>query len=216
VWLTVTDPDSHGTSAPAITIHWQRLREPKRGMVYDVPSHIASIEDTRRHGENRRLLFYPFFFNLGSLDSDQAVTPAPAPQLHESAAVHRDVAFHDKADGQGGRSFAPRRRNLFQRLCWPTEKGCSRECSPRRENGESSRHTVAAGTTITTGAEIGRQARLHTSSSSASHDKKTSSPSATTRSSRLRSASQPRNRLAVARDLACLEAPHFSDQATHR
>jgi hypothetical protein len=46
----------------------------------------------------------------------------------------------DDADSRGGRAFALQRRSLFQRLRWPSDKGCGRENSPRRSHGESSRH----------------------------------------------------------------------------
>jgi hypothetical protein len=41
--------------------------------------------------------------------------------------------------GRGGRSSAPQRRGLFQRLRWPADKGRARERSPQREHAKSLR-----------------------------------------------------------------------------
>jgi hypothetical protein len=134
--------------------------EPKRGMVYDVLVHILSVVVMRRHGPDGRPLFYPFHFNPGATNADQAVAPEPAPIEPQAVAVsgaeeqlprapapprnscsaeywrphHRDHNNDDDdedgGDGRGGRAFAPQRRSLFQRLRWPADKGRSRERSP--------------------------------------------------------------------------------------
>jgi hypothetical protein len=59
VWLTVIDPDT-SVDVPQVQVHWQRPVKPKRGMVYDVLVHLLSIEDTRKHRADGRLLFYSF------------------------------------------------------------------------------------------------------------------------------------------------------------
>jgi hypothetical protein len=82
VWLTVLDPDRSSHGSPSVTIHRQRPLESKRGMVCEVILHILTIEDTRHHGPDGRLLFYPFCFSLGSTDEDQTVAPKPAPWAH--------------------------------------------------------------------------------------------------------------------------------------
>jgi hypothetical protein len=51
-------------------------------MVYGVLIHVVSVEDTRTLGTDGRPLFYPFHFNMGTQDADQAVAPTPAPQDH--------------------------------------------------------------------------------------------------------------------------------------
>jgi hypothetical protein len=49
-------------------------------MVYEVLIHVVSAEDTRRLGMDGRPFFYPFHFNMGAQDADQAVAPASAPR----------------------------------------------------------------------------------------------------------------------------------------
>jgi hypothetical protein len=160
VWLTVLDPNHVGHGSPSVTVHRQRPSEPKHGMVYDVILHVLSIEDTRRRGTDERPLFFPFQFNLGAPDVDQAVASAPAPRgcdmeqgddRHHAAARnsclveyrsphHRSHDEDDEdTDGRSGHSFAPQRRSLFQLLCWPSDKNQSRDRSPRMERGESSK-----------------------------------------------------------------------------
>jgi hypothetical protein len=65
----------------------QRPMEPKRGMVYDVLVHILSVVVMRRHGPDARPLFYPFHFNPGATNADQAVAPEPAPIEPQAVAV---------------------------------------------------------------------------------------------------------------------------------
>jgi hypothetical protein len=136
--------------------------EPRRGMVYEVLIHVMPVEYTRRIGSDGRTLFYPFHFNLGVQDVDQEVASAPWPGEQEAKSApdparNRVPARHscsaeywrpnrrsnrenneDEA-GRGGRSSAPQRRGLFQRLRWPADKGRARERSPQREHAKSLR-----------------------------------------------------------------------------
>jgi hypothetical protein len=144
-WPSLSASGSRSLMLMLATIHRQRPSEPRRGMVYDVLLHVVSVEDMRRRGPNGRPLFFPFRFNLGAPDADQDVAPVPAPvrPRHSCSAEYwrpsqRDRSVEDH-DGRGGRSLAPQRRSLFQRLRWPGERSCPRERSPRLELGESSR-----------------------------------------------------------------------------
>jgi hypothetical protein len=132
-------------------------------MVYEVLIHVVSVEDTRTLGTDGRPLFYPFHFYLGAQDADQAVAPTPEPRDHGGdpavkPPMNRALARHSysaeycrtshhydedgdgEADGRGRRAFMPQHRSLFLRLRWPADKHRSRERSPRRGHGESSRH----------------------------------------------------------------------------
>lgn len=134
-------------------------------MVYDVLLHVVSVEDMRRRGPTGRQLFFPFRFNLGVPVADQEVAPIPAPEgpadaadreedgrpparpRHSCSAEYwrpnqRDRSDEDDdedPDGRGGKSIAPHRCSLFQRLRWPREMSRPKERSPRLERGESSR-----------------------------------------------------------------------------
>lgn len=168
VWLTVTDPDHNSQTTPLdaplplVYIHRQRPTVPIRGMVYEVLFHLVSVEDMRIPGPDGRPRFYPLYWNRGVADAAQVVAPAPAPPEQMPAAApgaapapalvpaparhscaadiwtwqRRDDDDHGDDDGQNA---APRRRSLFQRLRWPTEKERHRERSPRRHHGEGSR-----------------------------------------------------------------------------
>jgi hypothetical protein len=162
VWLTVLDADRSGHASPRVVIHRLRPMEPRRGMVYEVLIHVMPVEDTRRIGSDGRTLFYPFHFNLGVQDVNQEVASVPWPGEQEAKSApdparNRVPARHscsaeywrlnrcsnrenneDEA-GRGGRSSAPQRRGLFQRLRWPADKGRARERSPQREHAESLR-----------------------------------------------------------------------------
>jgi hypothetical protein len=132
--------------------------KPRRGMVYEVLIHVVSVEDTRRIGMDGRPLFYPFYFNLGVQDADQEVAPgeqeaksAPDPARNRVPARHSCSAEYwrpnhrsDRENNEdeascSGHSSAPQWRGMFQRLRWPTDKGRTRECSPRCEHAECSR-----------------------------------------------------------------------------